>query len=264
MEEFLILESASLREKLCNKKNMEILDKVGQLITVPGTSYTTKDKLLDFYEVSIGTLDSAITRYKNELIKDGYKVLSKKEFENMHQACFHGNIPNRGIAIFPRRGVFRLGMILTGSPVAKAIRNYLLQIEENTKLTQGDLSAIAEKVHQNAIQIHQNSEQSMTQAMLLKAIVSENNKHREEIKILQTETKDNRARINKLESVIQDQKSETISLDQIKILKDIVTQKPQRNITIWKKFNAYFDISRYIHLPKEKFGKAKKWLKEYE
>ena len=97
MDEIVLMESLSLRHKLCTEANTSILDKIGNLITLPNAGWATKENVAKFYQVSLGTVDSITKRHSKELKQDGYKVLSKKEFENLHDASLE--IPNRGLAI---------------------------------------------------------------------------------------------------------------------------------------------------------------------
>ena len=57
--------------------------------------------------------------------------------------------------------------------------------------------------------------------------------------------------------------SEYISDRQIETLKQKVRQLPGKPITVWKKFNKFFDISRYRFLPASKFDEALQWLEHY-
>ena len=41
-------------------------------------------------------------------------------------------VPSRGIRVFPRRAILRIGMLLRDSAVAKEVRTQLLNIEEKT------------------------------------------------------------------------------------------------------------------------------------
>ena len=42
------------------------------------------------------------------------------------------SVPNRGLKVFPRRAILRIGMLLRDSAVAKEVRTQLLNIEEKT------------------------------------------------------------------------------------------------------------------------------------
>ncbi|MEK7486761.1 MAG: hypothetical protein AABZ60_20755, partial [Planctomycetota bacterium] len=59
---------------------------------------------------------------------DGYKVFLKKELQKFLKGTF--DLPNRGLALFPRRAVLRIAMLLRDSLIARNIRTYLLKVEE--------------------------------------------------------------------------------------------------------------------------------------
>ena len=59
----------------------------------------------------------------------------------------------------------------------------------------------------------------------------------------------------------------TISSIQIRKLKEEVgkiTKVRSEIMIIWKDFKFHFELHRYIHLPKYKFNKAIKWIKNYK
>lgn len=64
------------------------------------------------------------TTNRDELEEDGYRVVIRSEFER-----FYGDPANliapqaRQIALFPRRAVLRVGMLLRDSDVAKRVRD---------------------------------------------------------------------------------------------------------------------------------------------
>lgn len=261
MDEFLLLESASLREKLCIDENISVLDKIGSLVLLPNAGYATTESLADFYQVPVNTIQKLSQRHKKELQSDGYKILSQKEFRDGHGV--HLKSKARFLALYSRRACLRVGMLLTDSPIAKAVRTYLLEVEKKQYPITLQSNHLAEKLHQNAIQIGKHSEQLITQAGLIKAVICEFNKHHDHIKKIHTKTSDHEKRITALENLFQPQIEKHISAEQVNLLKDIVNKKEHRNISIWKKFNRVFNINRYIHLPEDKFDEAKKWLESY-
>lgn len=143
-----LVESKKLREKFISK--VEVLDKVKQLILLPNTNFATQEQVAEYYEVPNKTIDTIINRHKNELESDGFKTFKKSEVLKMLNLQSEGlentigksiatlkdgskiEIPNRGLRLFPRRAILRIGMLLRDSEVAKEIRTYLLNIEENS------------------------------------------------------------------------------------------------------------------------------------
>ena len=67
-------------------------------------------------------------------------------------------------------------------------------------------------------------------------------------------------KLNYIEKRHTSEVSGYISDHQIEILKQKVRQLPDKPITVWKKFNKFFGISRYRFLPAAQFEEAVKWL----
>lgn len=148
MKETDLIESKELRDKCVN--HYEVLEKVKELLLIPGTEFATITDIADFYEVSTEPIQKLYQRNKTEIDMDGIKVISAKELigqecpirKNIEKTQFKTHvsydngrivdIPNRGIKVFPRRAILRIGMMLRDSVVAKSVRDQLLNIEEKT------------------------------------------------------------------------------------------------------------------------------------
>ena len=150
MEDVVLLESPSLREKLCTEKHTSVLERVGNLVTLPRTGFATTEQVAEFYEVNIETIRKIVIRHRDELDNDGYQVLNSKKF-----SAFYPELEKtraRYIAVFPRRAVLRVGMVLVESEVAKLVRHYLLAIEDQSlgAVDRHNLLQVAEQLHNHA------------------------------------------------------------------------------------------------------------------
>jgi hypothetical protein len=140
-----LLENKELREQLIS--NVEVLEKVKMLLLVPETEISTIHQLASYYEVDIETIQKTYQRNKDELDLDGVSVKNSKDFlsgHNVQLETFKGksvltynngvsiDVPNRGIKVFSRRAVLRIGMLLRDSNIAREVRTQLLNIEEKT------------------------------------------------------------------------------------------------------------------------------------
>ncbi|MEK7484462.1 MAG: hypothetical protein AABZ60_09045 [Planctomycetota bacterium] len=67
-------------------------------------------------------------------------------------------------------------------------------------------------------------------------------------------------RVSKNES---DANKEHISEEQMELLKIRVKAKGSK-MKVWAMFKKYFKVTRYRHLPKQKFREALDWLESYE
>jgi hypothetical protein len=125
--------------------HFEVLGKVKQLLLIPGTELMTVQQVADYYEVGKEAIQSLYKDYKEELDSDGTRLEGYKDFLNVLKGQLKigqgkttvlfndGNIievPRRGLKVFPRRAILRVGMLLRDSEVAKEVRTQLLNIEE--------------------------------------------------------------------------------------------------------------------------------------
>jgi hypothetical protein len=140
-----LLESKELRNEFINRT--EILEKVKSLLLIPQTDIATIHQVSEYFETDVETIQKVYQRNKEELDEDGVYVKSNKEFLNglnvqletskgksiiSYDDGIKIEIPNRGLKVFPRRAILRIGMLLRDSIIAKEIRTQILNIEEKT------------------------------------------------------------------------------------------------------------------------------------
>ncbi len=157
MNETQFIDDRTLRDR--NVDRFEILEKVKKVLLIPNTDFMTVNQLADYYstyyedenkEDNIVTPDGIRKLYSlhsDELDNDGVCIKSYKDFligneftlENLkgkvkltHISGMSLEVPNRGIRVFPRRAILRIGMLLRDSIVAKEVRTQLLNIEEKS------------------------------------------------------------------------------------------------------------------------------------
>ena len=143
MEEVELLENRDLRESLM--EYCEVLEKVKQLLLLPGTEYATMKQVAEFYGVDEDTLKKICRRHSDELEEDGVSNMKYTDFlkgRDVPLETVKGKVilhfengedfefPNRGLKVFPRRAILRIGMLLRDSEVAKEVGTQLLNIEE--------------------------------------------------------------------------------------------------------------------------------------
>ena len=146
MQEIELLESKELMDKLVSR--LDVLDKVKQLVLIPETDYATIEQVAEYYGVDAKTIEKIVYRHIVEITSDGYRMFSRKEIldyllirqkvgletargkTNVVIANQVFSIPNRGLRLFLRRAILRVGMLLRDSKVAKRVRTYLLDVEE--------------------------------------------------------------------------------------------------------------------------------------
>lgn len=137
----------TLRDKCVN--HYEVLEKVKQLLLLPGTDMMSIDQVADYYEVTPEYIKILYSNNKGEIDLDGVEMFPRSYYDgsklnitsvekkqtSVTYTFEDGQtitINNRGLKAFSKRAVLRIGMLLQQSDVAKEVRAQLLNIEEKT------------------------------------------------------------------------------------------------------------------------------------
>ena len=140
-----IISDRNIRDKCV--RHYEVLEKVKELLLIPNTKWATQKQVAEYYEVGEKAIETIYSRHRDELESDGVSLKSYKEFLNIQNegleisyvvgktifSFTNGEtltVPNRGLKVFPRRAILRVGMLLRDSEIAKEVRTQLLNIEE--------------------------------------------------------------------------------------------------------------------------------------
>lgn len=133
-----------------NINKVEVLDQVGKLLSLGKTELSTVKQVSEYYGVGEEAIQSVIKRHRIELSKDGVKCYKVDDMNKMftldilsqaqHTKTIDINgekitLPNRGLSLFPKRAVLRIGMLLRDSKVAAELRSRLLNIYEAAENT---------------------------------------------------------------------------------------------------------------------------------
>lgn len=145
MNENELLTNAKRREE--NMNRIEVLDKVGTLLSLPNTELYTTEMVANYYKVGIEAIQSLIKDNKEELKTNGFKLMKRSEILNVLGGQLENiKVPNRGMNIFTKRTVLNVGMLLRDSEIAKEIRSRLLDIVHDSEKGNGDISTVVEEV----------------------------------------------------------------------------------------------------------------------
>lgn len=126
--EIALLESRALRESVADRT--EALDRVKALILLPDDMHITTKMVADYFEVSEKAIYSLIQRHRSELESNGYRVLTGRSAATFLTFNLKvTQVSGRGVAVFPRRAVLNVAMLLRDSHVARQVRTYLLDLE---------------------------------------------------------------------------------------------------------------------------------------
>lgn len=143
MNEQDILQNKIDRELLIQRH--EVLEKVKNLLVIPNFDAMTLKQVADYYEVKSHAIETICSRNSDELESDGVCVKKISDFLNSQYVSIENTsykkvftydngvmitVTNRGIKLFPKRAILRIGMLLRESVVAKEVRTQLLNIEE--------------------------------------------------------------------------------------------------------------------------------------
>lgn len=127
-----LVEDKSLREKYVGR--VDVLDKVKVLSLLPDGEHLTTKQVAEYYEVDKITIDLMLKRHKDEFESDGIKLIKGnelKQYKSTHLQDVSELKRVPALTLFTRRAILRTGMLLRDSEVAKQVRTYLLNVEEN-------------------------------------------------------------------------------------------------------------------------------------
>ncbi|WP_328439206.1 phage antirepressor KilAC domain-containing protein [Nocardia puris] len=116
----------SQRDALAER--VDVLDKVGALRMLPDDLNVTTESVAVFYEVGVEAIKSLVKDNRDEVEGDGYRVVAGDELRSLKDlSLIDPRTPS--LALFPRRAVLRVGMLLRDSAVARRVRDMLLDAE---------------------------------------------------------------------------------------------------------------------------------------
>ncbi|SFU81498.1 hypothetical protein [Alicyclobacillus macrosporangiidus] len=132
-----LLEVRELRDRLSDR--VDVLNKVKALSLLPDDVNATVEMVAGYYEVHRDAVEEVIQNHRGELESDGLHVLRGQELTEF----VSGILPEarsgivspkaRSLTLIPRRAILRIGMLLRDSVVAKTVRSYLLNVEEEAR-----------------------------------------------------------------------------------------------------------------------------------
>lgn len=152
MNELDFIKEKNIRDEYVDR--IEVLEKVKQLLLLPDIRLATRQQIVNFYEVDESTVRKIEVRHEDEIDSDGFKVFKINDFKERtncpslkitkNRGTFEVEFsdktkhkyPYNGIALYTPRAILRIGMLLRDSKIAKEVRTQLLNIEEDTALTQ--------------------------------------------------------------------------------------------------------------------------------
>lgn len=127
-----IIETKEEREALIGR--VDVLQKVKDLLLLPGLEMATTKQVEQFYEVTHEAIRKVMSRHGDELQADGMHLEKYSEIKERitvsNVTLLENGVSKRGTYVFPKRAILRVGMLLRDSLIAKEVREQLLNIEE--------------------------------------------------------------------------------------------------------------------------------------
>lgn len=145
MNETQFIDDRTLRDNAVG--HYEVLEKVKKLLLIPELEVMTTEQVADYYEVDYDAIKKVYQRNTDELESDGMHIEKMETFLKGQNVSFQKernkailtydngitfSVTNRGLKVFPRRAILRVGMLLRDSSIAKEVRTQLLNIEEKS------------------------------------------------------------------------------------------------------------------------------------
>ncbi|GHD18501.1 hypothetical protein GCM10010313_48600 [Streptomyces violarus] len=126
INETALLESQTLRSSVLDRT--DVLDRVKTLTLLPDGMHVTTAMVATYFEVGLEAIKSLVKDHRTELEANGYGLLTGEElrsFKNLSGIQSR----TRSLALFSRRAVLNIAMLLRDSEVARQVRVYLLDME---------------------------------------------------------------------------------------------------------------------------------------
>ncbi|KUO21495.1 restriction endonuclease [Streptomyces dysideae] len=126
INESALLESKTLRDSVLERT--DVLDKVKALSLLPDGMHVTTAMVAAYFEVGLTAITSLVHDHREELEASGYRVLAGAELNSFKEVSGVKS-RSRSLALFSRRAVLNVAMLLRDSEVARQVRVYLLDME---------------------------------------------------------------------------------------------------------------------------------------
>lgn len=128
-QELALTESRTLRAQTADR--VDVLDKVKALALLPDGVHADIAVVASYYGVDFDAIESVIRRNRGELTENGMRVLRGEEYRAFVSVNLTDANPKaRSLTVLTRRAILNVGQLLTESDVARRVRTYLLEVEE--------------------------------------------------------------------------------------------------------------------------------------
>lgn len=125
--ELVLVESRTARQQYGTR--IDVLEKVRAIPLLPDSLHVTTEGVAAFFDVPLDTIKSLIKDNREELEHNGYRVLEGEALRSLKNLCGIANRA-RSLALFDRRTLLNVAMLLRDSEVARQVRRHLLDSEQ--------------------------------------------------------------------------------------------------------------------------------------
>ncbi|MFE2017980.1 hypothetical protein ACFW9O_07970 [Streptomyces sp. NPDC059499] len=138
--EVALLESHALRVEQMGR--VDALDKVKSLVMLPDGIHVRTDDVARYFEVSTEVIKKVTQRHRAEVEENGLRLLRGSELRVFHRdmmSLWGGEVresyPQAAtqLTLYTRRTVLNVAMLLRDSDIARCVRTYLLDAEEDLR-----------------------------------------------------------------------------------------------------------------------------------
>ena len=126
-----LLESRTLRDSVAERT--EALDRVKVLVLLPDDMHVTTAMVAAYFGVLETAIRSLVADHREELESNGYQVLSGAPL-SAFKALSGTQSRTGSLALFRRRAVLNVAMLLRDSEVARQVRTHLLDVEQKSRI----------------------------------------------------------------------------------------------------------------------------------
>ncbi|MFF8677402.1 restriction endonuclease [Streptomyces sp. NPDC015237] len=126
INETALLESPALRSSVLERT--DVLDRVKALSLLPDGMHVTTAMVAKYFSVTVEAVRALVHDHRAEMEASGYRVLTGQELSDFKQLSDIRS-HTRSLALFPRRAVLNVAMLLRDGEVARQVRVYLLDME---------------------------------------------------------------------------------------------------------------------------------------
>lgn len=261
-----LLEQKELREK--NLGRIEVLDQVKKLLLLGDTDFATMEMVAKYYDVPIETIKSTINYNREEIEANGYRIYTKDNLlslkfnlktkrggfnvlDNQNNVIASGS--NNGMALFSKRAILNVGMLLRDSDVAKEIRSRLLDIAHDSETESGSIKTIITEIDEERSLMLERVEAEMqgdydTVSIINAKLFALKNKRIEELENINKSITIHSTTIENSRSVIN------------RLIRSISVRTKKPFATIWNEFYSRINYKLNINIKGRDKDKCTSWL----